>query len=142
MVLSPEDSAYTLLQITDRNISDNDLVASFYRFYTNPPKELPRRYTSTYIGALKIIATVRQSRLLLFILIIIPNLKEHNVGILTTARLPSIPTDWAERFWDEGTGSSANKNIVDLTEPSSTDPGTIDDSSDSDGEHPSERSRH
>ncbi|KAL8998070.1 MAG: hypothetical protein Q9188_006181 [Gyalolechia gomerana] len=121
MVLSIEDSAYTLLQITDRNISDNDLVASFYKFYTNPPKELPRHYFSTYIGALKIIATVRQSRLLLFILTIIPNLNEHNTGL----RGP-------------GMKAQVRENIVDLTEPDSTHPGTIDDSSGSGGEHPSE----
>ncbi|KAL8772073.1 MAG: hypothetical protein Q9209_002739 [Squamulea sp. 1 TL-2023] len=90
-----EDDAYTQLQIRDHNISDGDVVAAFYSVYSKQPEEA-REVQSVYsldcTRALQAIAVYRQSRILAFVLSVVPHLDRDNIKLLTNALLPPIPT--------------------------------------------------
>ncbi|KAL9604056.1 MAG: hypothetical protein Q9219_000818 [cf. Caloplaca sp. 3 TL-2023] len=95
-----EDAAYARLNITDRNVDDGKVVASFHALSSTSPNgifQALNEHNLTYVKALEIIATCRQSRLLLFILTVIPELSDHNVGLLTTATLPPVPENWTAK---------------------------------------------
>ncbi|KAL8853428.1 MAG: hypothetical protein Q9221_001745 [Calogaya cf. arnoldii] len=117
-----EEGAYTVLRITDRGINDSDVVASFYALYSKLPEaaKRPSSISLTYIEALRTIAVHRQSRLLAFVISILPHLNDHNVGLLTYAPLPPMPTKVTAGSQTQDTLPVGNGHIVDLTEPDTT----------------------
>lgn len=115
-----EEGAYIQLEIADRNVDDGNVVASFYALYSKLPKAVRgAAYASSliYTEALRTIAIYRQSRLLAFVLTILPYLDDHNVGLLTCAPLTPIPTNKNAGTPTQDTFSTGNECIVDTTEP-------------------------
>lgn len=136
-----EEGAYIHLRITDRNVDDGNVVASFYALYSKLP-EAARGASSasslTCTQALRTIAIHRQSRLLSFVLTILPYLDDHNVGLLTCAPLPPMPTKGTTEPPIHDTFSASNECIVDLTEPNTAVADAADGTSHNGG-HPSEK---
>ncbi|KAL8647991.1 MAG: hypothetical protein Q9226_006196 [Calogaya cf. arnoldii] len=116
-----EEGAYTYLRITDRGINDSDVVASSYALYSKLPEaaKRPSSIFLTYTGALRTIAVHRQSRLLAFVLSILPHLNDHNVGLLTYTPLPPMPKKAAVRLQTQDTLPVGIGHII-LTEPDTT----------------------
>ena len=84
------ESAYKALDIGDTTASDGNVVVAFHQRYSTlaPPAR------KNLIGALELISFRRQSRLLAFVLTIIPHLTKENVALLVprpTASAASLP---------------------------------------------------
>ena len=128
MARPTEDRAYTRLNIANKEISDGDVVASFYALYSqlrgcSHGAAIQDRMAS--INALQIIASYRQSRFLNFIVTIVPHLNEHNVGLLTTTPLPPIPYSSPLQVKEKGASSNATKNSMTIDKASATNPHTV-----------------
>ena len=99
------ESAYKALDIRDPTTSDGNVVAVFHQRYSTlaPPAQI------NLIGALELISFRRQSRLLAFILTIIPHLTQENVALLATPPNPSTASLLNSRQQPSG---NANLNRV------------------------------
>ncbi|KAL8749253.1 MAG: hypothetical protein Q9199_007802 [Rusavskia elegans] len=124
-----EEGAYTHLRIADHGINDGDVVASFYALYSKllaAARGASSASSLTYTRALRTIAIHRQSRLLTFVLTIFPHLNDHNVGLLTYAPLPPMPTRQTAGPQIHDTLPAVNERIIDLTVPNTTGPIAVD----------------
>ncbi|KAI4239699.1 MAG: hypothetical protein LQ349_000173 [Xanthoria aureola] len=136
-----EEAAYIQLGIADHNVDDGNVVASFYALYSKLPKAVRgAAYASSliYTEALRTIAIYRQSRLLAFVLTILPYLDDHNVALLTCAPLTPMPTNTNAGTPIQDTFSTGNECIVDVTEPDTAVANAADGTS-QDGGHPSQK---
>lgn len=88
------ESAQAELGLNNGFASDSEVLALFWAKYSSLPKdsrEKPSTPALDHIGALRTIAVRQKSRLLQFVLTILPHLTDHNVGLLTNGPLQQWP---------------------------------------------------
>ena len=104
------ESAYKALDIRDPTTSDGNVVAVFHQRYSTlaPPAQ------KNLIGALELISFRRQSRLLKFILTIIPHLTKENVALLATPPTPSTASLPDSRQQPSG-NANLNRVVISAT---------------------------
>lgn len=97
------ESAYKALNIRDPAASDGNVVVGFHQRYST----LAPSARTKLIGALELISFRRQSRLLAFVLTIIPHLTKDNVALLATPPAPSAALLPNKQQQPSGTANSS-----------------------------------
>ncbi|KAI4192960.1 MAG: hypothetical protein LQ346_004055 [Caloplaca aetnensis] len=127
------ESAQAKLGLNNGFASDSEVLALFWTKYSSLPKESRGKSSNLavdYVGALRTITIRQKSRLLLFVLTILPHLTDHNVGLLTNGSLP----EWLVYRGAEAESQDAvppvNKPNLDLIKPEPTDTGPTPNSND------------